>query len=39
MRKIDINIINNNSNFCYEDFGAPDKPCGEDARMLTQNCR
>ena len=19
--------------------GAPDKPCGEDARMLTQNCR
>ena len=20
-------------------FGAPDKPCGEDARMLTQNCR
>ena len=21
------------------DYGAPDKPCGEDARMLTQNCR
>ena len=20
-------------------IGAPDKPCGEDARMLTQNCR
>ena len=20
-------------------MGAPDKPCGEDARMLTQNCR
>ena len=20
-------------------LGAPDKPCGEDARMLTQNCR
>ena len=22
-----------------QNFGAPDKPCGEDARMLTQNCR
>ena len=22
-----------------EVIGAPDKPCGEDARMLTQNCR
>lgn len=21
------------------EIGAPDKPCGEDARMLTQNCR
>lgn len=21
------------------EMGAPDKPCGEDARMLTQNCR
>ena len=23
----------------YSATGAPDKPCGEDARMLTQNCR
>ena len=38
----DINTQTSSSNNNDEDTrlkGAPDKPCGEDARMLTQNCR